>query len=1092
MGDQLSLGRNDDLFEILETLGSELEESTERRNGFLQRPVSSPAGIENEIELMEAVANLADGRSPFGLKGLFGKSKNKQLLDQIRVLGDPPADIDSWKHVARYLVLLKQFRELVLRWNALASELRLDMVPGDDPGSGLAAGRQYAVYLKIKGLVEAEKDLIPLASRIFPNWVHARDVADDTQRLAELEKALRHHLTKGRLANVWVVKENFQKALDGRSGRVSEDIRRFFSEKLGNPKIDDARIQAEWLALMAELFRVQDLSVHLTAVNEVCDLIKGSGGHHYALSLKLPLEGPVDTLLPDNWRNAWRLRRLATYLEQIDAFEELKDLAKARDDVEGDLSRAYRDVVVKRTWLKLAENASHSIRSALQAYLNAVQRIGKGTGKRAARYRQDARTAASQANPAVPCWIMPHYRVSESLPAELGCFDLVIIDEASQSDFTALPSLLRAKKILIVGDDKQVSPEGVGLAEDRVRSLMDRFLDNQVKTYRPQMSPDRSIYDLFKVVFSNSAVMLKEHFRCVAPIIEYSKREFYNHELRPLRVPKTSERLDPPLIDVLVEDGYRSGFVNKPEARFIVDEIKAIVADPEMSGRSIGVVSLLADKQALEVWERLTREIGPEVMQRHRIACGDARTFQGNERDIMFLSMVSAPNDIGAPLSRGTFAQRFNVAASRARDRMYLVRSVDPEHLSQADRFRRSLIAHFSAPFAQDEIRTEDLRKLCESDFEREMYDELTQRGYWVTPQVKVGPYRIDMVVEGHNDARLAIECDGDKFHGPDKWADDMQRERNLNRAGWGVFWRCFASTFIRRRKETLDDLLKTLAERGIEPIGAEGAPQSVHVEQRVVSTLTEQTTEDGLDDAEIPTSLSASMVDDGVPFYASERADDSRSDSMSVQSTAENNAVDSQKVITSVELSDPGFEISEYVTYIGPVGGDPRTATIDSVTDGIVRIIEVEGPMVTKRTYDIYLRSLGIKRLGHGLRDTLDRALSTAIRQGRVVAEDETGKGGNIFSVVRLTEGPKIKLRSRGTRSFEEIPPSELQVIARQLLEQKSFSRGGDEHLRAVLEHYDLKRLTAGVGTTLVDIIERSIPYVDEFLTGANPSEEH
>src|SRR6266849_1505922 len=70
--------------------------------------------------------------------------------------------------------------------------------------------------------------------------------------------------------------------------------------------------------------------------------------------------------------------------------------------------------------------------------------------------------AASQANPAVPCWIMPHYRVSESLPAELGCFHLVVIDEASQSDLTALPSLLRAQKVLIVGDDKQVSPRRRG------------------------------------------------------------------------------------------------------------------------------------------------------------------------------------------------------------------------------------------------------------------------------------------------------------------------------------------------------------------------------------------------------------------------------------------------------------------------------------------------------------------------------------------------------------------------------------------------------------------------------------------------------
>ena len=392
------------------------------------------------------------------------------------------------------------------------------------------------------------------------------------------------------------------------------------------------------------------------------------------------------------------LKRLGTYLEAIDAHEAVKTLAKARLDAENDLARAYRDIVVKRTWLKLAENASPRIRAALQAYLNAIQKIGKGTGKRAVRYRHDAREAAADANPAVPCWIMPHYRVSESLPAELGCFDLVIVDEASQSDLSALPALLRAKKILIVGDDKQVSPEGIGLEEEKVRSLMNRFLSSQVKTYRPQMSPDRSVYDLFKVVFAKSAVMLKEHFRCVAPIIEYSKREFYNHELRPLRVPRASERVDPPLVDVLVEDGYRKGDTNLPEVRFIVDEIRTLLATPGMDHRSIGVVSLLGDKQAYAVWDRLTDEVGPELLERHRIACGDARTFQGKERDIMFLSMVAAPNEVGAPLSRDTFAQRFNVAASRARDRMYLVRSVTLEHLSPADRLRRSLIAHFATP----------------------------------------------------------------------------------------------------------------------------------------------------------------------------------------------------------------------------------------------------------------------------------------------------------------------------------------------------------------------------------------------------------
>jgi very-short-patch-repair endonuclease len=1088
MRERLRRNNNDNLLLMLETLGAELERAVESRKLFLVRPVTTPAGIELDTEFAEAVGNLTKGKSPFGLKGLVGRSTKKKQLGDIRVLGDHPVDAQSWKHVAEHLALLKRLRKLALRWNALSHELQLEPVPSDTPEGGLAAAQAYSLYLKVKSLVKMEGELCIAANNVFPNWAHAREVTDNAQLMADLKTALRHHLTKNRLANVWVAKERFQKMLEGRTGRVIQDIRRFLFETLGNPEFEDAQMQAKWSALMANLSRVLGLCTHLSTVRDVCEKVKASGAPQYATALKQPFEGAVDGLLPDNWRKAWHLRRLATYLESIDAQEELKKLARERHEVEGDLSRAYRDIVVKRTWLKLAENASPSIRAALQAYLNAIQKIGKGTGKRAVRYRQDARMAASQANPAVPCWIMPHYRVSESLPAELGCFDLVVIDEASQSDLTALPSLLRAKKVLIVGDDKQVSPEGVGLEEEKIRSLMTRFLGNQVETYRPQMSPERSIYDLFKVVFAKSAVMLKEHFRCVGPIIEYSKREFYNHELRPLRIPKTSERLDPPLIDVMVEDGYRRGDVNLSEARFIVDEIGAIVADPNMGGRSIGVVSLLADKQALFIWERLTDELGPEVMQRHRIACGDARTFQGKERDIMFLSMVSAPNDVGAPLSRDTFAQRFNVAASRARDRMYLVRSVDLEHLSGADRLRRSLISHFATPFAQDEMRVEDLRKLCESPFEREMYDELAQRGYWVTPQVRVGQYRIDLVVEGHNDARLAVECDGDKYHGADKWADDMQRQRVLERAGW-VFWRCFASAFIRRRKDILDDLLKTLTGRGVEPIGAEDAPRSVHTERRVVSFRTgPEAAQDIIMPVELVKSAQASISGAPRAQTSSAKVAAPPLELRLNQSTGERNLFDrAPLIIASVNPRDANLSFIDYVEYAGLPGNDPRDVDIDSVSEGIVRIVEVESPVVAKRAYDIYLRGCGIKRMGHDLKSTMNKALSVAIRQRRLVSENETTEGGLLFSVVRVNGSPPIKLRTRGPRSFEEIPPSELQVVARYLLEHHSFASGSDEHLRAVLECFDLKRLTTQVGTMLLEVLQRNLPYVDEFLSSVH-----
>jgi very-short-patch-repair endonuclease len=335
--------------------------------------------------------------------------------------------------------------------------------------------------------------------------------------------------------------------------------------------------------------------------------------------------------------------------------------------------------------------------------------------------------------------------------------------------------------------------------------------------------------------------MLREHFRCVGPIIEYSKREFYNHELKPLRLPRSSERLDPPLVDVFVQDGYRDGSVNLPEARFIVDEITKIVNDPAMAGRTIGIVSLLADDQALKIMQMLNEELGEELVTQFKITCGDARTFQGKERDIMFLSMVASPGNAHAQSGDAT-AQRFNVAASRARDRMYLVRSLHLDNLSPADRYRAGLMRHFQVPFSQSKGEIKDLREKCESPFEREIFDLLVVRGYRVTPQVAVGSYRIDMVVEGDNDARLAIECDGDRYHGPDQWDADMRRQRILERAGW-QFWRCFASTFVLQREAVIQDLLEALKAHGVQPTTADGNVQSIHVGSRTVTAFAGENT---------------------------------------------------------------------------------------------------------------------------------------------------------------------------------------------------------------------------------------------------------
>jgi very-short-patch-repair endonuclease len=165
------------------------------------------------------------------------------------------------------------------------------------------------------------------------------------------------------------------------------------------------------------------------------------------------------------------------------------------------------------------------------------------------------------------------------------------------------------------------------------------------------------------------------------------------------------------------------------------------------------------------------------------------------------------------------FDQRFNVAASRAQDRMYLVRSVQLSDLSPKD-LRSGLLTHFDNPLVVDKAEAEVLVDRCESGFEKQVYTELVSRGYRVTPQVKTGVYRIDMVVEGSGDLRLAIECDGDEFHGAERWQHDLSRQRVLERAGW-IFWRCFASTWTLRKDEVMEELVQHLYRMGIEPMGA-------------------------------------------------------------------------------------------------------------------------------------------------------------------------------------------------------------------------------------------------------------------------------
>ena len=801
----------------LEALFDDLDALIKARAEFLKFPIVFPHEALGDSKTAEAVARGAETGKPFGFVS-FGAGEAKVHIAAVRLQGRTPASREDWQKVQQWIELHEQVLTFETRWNTLHPLLAVPALTGGVSSLRqlelVAGAARKAHRLATHFDVQFGKCAAEVFEAGFQLCTHT-----DQDGLEELRRHLIQHLEFADLANASIRLSDIQQKLAGKSGPVSDRLRAFVTEALGSDNLPRERIGAQYAELMEELRHIAGLAIHITYVSDAANRLEAAGAPKLAARVRsIPVGASgEDTSFPTTWRDAWNWARIRTHLDAIESRDELLNLARRRRDVETGLARFYKEMVAKAAWLATKRNATPRVLQALAGYATAVRRIGQGTGPNATRYRQDAREMMFEAAGAVPCWIMNHSRISEAMPADIGAFDLVIVDEASQSDLWALPAILRGKKILVVGDDKQVSPDGGFIESTRIQELLDRFLVDQ--PFAAEMTPEKSLYDLAARVFAADQVMLREHFRCVPPIVAYSNRMFYQNQILPLRIPRASERIEPPLVDIYVEGGVRDHHDrNDYEAQAIAEEIAAILANDKLAGRTIGVVSLLGTEQAKHIDSVVMERCDAAELRRRRFLCGDARAFQGSERHIMFLSMVADPRECKA-LSGNMFDQRFNVAASRAQDRMYLIRSVLASELSDKD-LRVSLLSHFDKPMVLNAEDKTTLIDLCESGFERDVYTELTKRGYRVLPQVKTGAYRIDMVVEGAGDIRLAIECDGDEYHGPDKWTHDMHRQRILERAGW-VFWRCFASTWTLRKDDVLFELCERLNLMGIEPLGA-------------------------------------------------------------------------------------------------------------------------------------------------------------------------------------------------------------------------------------------------------------------------------
>lgn len=516
----------------------------------------------------------------------------------------------------------------------------------------------------------------------------------------------------------------------------------------------------------------------------------------------------------------WKWKQLSQELEKLEK-EPYEDLEKKAFEKRENIKKATLELVEKKSWyhvLNFIEKKENlMVSQALRGWEQTIQKIGKGTGKNASLYRKQAKEKMNICQKAVPAWIMPMNKVIDTLNPAENKFDVIIIDEASQSDISSLVLLYMAKKVIIVGDDKQVSPLDIGVSVEKVNSLREKYIKGKI------INDD--LYGLNSSLYSVAAttyrpLMLKEHFRCVPEIIGYSNKTSYDLKIKSLRE-SGSSNLKPAVINYKVpgmRDEKRK--INELEAKTVVSLIKACMEMKEYADSSFGVISLLGDEQSDLIQKMIVEKIDVTDIEKHDILCGNSSHFQGDERDVIFLTMVDS-NSGEVPLrvmTDGTESarkKRYNVAASRAKNQMWVVNSLDVDNDLKTGDIRKEFLEYVSSP--KEMLLTEEMEKNSESVFEEKIAKYLISEGYHIEQQWEAGLYKIDMVAL-FQDKKVAIECDGEKWHSTEEQIrEDMERQNVLERCGW-EFIRIRGSRYFKNPEFTMKALIEELNRKGIYP----------------------------------------------------------------------------------------------------------------------------------------------------------------------------------------------------------------------------------------------------------------------------------
>jgi superfamily I DNA and/or RNA helicase/very-short-patch-repair endonuclease len=440
-------------------------------------------------------------------------------------------------------------------------------------------------------------------------------------------------------------------------------------------------------------------------------------------------------------------------------------------------------------------------------------------------------------------------------------FDIVLFDEASQLKLEdTLPAMLKAKQIIIAGDEHQMPPSNYfskvfdGLIDDE-----DQFEDDQqIHIDRDEILLDcESLLD-FGTELNFEKQYLDFHYRSQHPsLIEFSNSSFYHNRLKPLPMKK-----DYIAIEYHQVNGTYSDHCNNEEARQILNFIEhKLLRNEDGEYPTIGIASfniaqrnlikrLIIERQCDSSYYEFNTKM--DEIENNGFFIKNLENIQGDERDIIILSTTYGINEDGqfnqrfGPINHKKGYKLLNVIVTRAKQKVIVFTSV-PEHIflgyndhlvTEGSNNRKGIFYAYLAyaksiseknKSAEEQIlnnlkdnspsstKLDYLNSVLESPFEEEVYNALIENveKEKIIPQLKFAGFRIDLVYDtGINGAKkIAIECDGAAYHSSkEAYLYDLHRQKILEQNGF-VFHRIWSTNWFRNHKRETGRLVKFINE---------------------------------------------------------------------------------------------------------------------------------------------------------------------------------------------------------------------------------------------------------------------------------------